>query len=300
MKRRRPVTLTIAVSMLLASCACGTPPEPSEEGEDSSAQDEIKARIKADFPNMPPDGTMLTADLTGDGQSETVTFSWLPPKSVPESDNVCTNIAAVIGGADYPLEVEPAAWLTFISCTAADVDGDGAEELLFHYWPGGAGGMGSGMVTLVKWGADGFYYLPVPRMGSESFDHLNGGQGFAAEIALRDNRMVELNCAETSYTQIFPVGDLGVSDEFVYDGKGNLTVGYAGANDPVTGTDPLFDMKVFQSGGRVYIQISQYCWVISHAGGIGIFTTTFHYEKGQYIVSAQRVVPIAEWEWNED
>ena len=133
----------------------------------------VTPQIECDFPQSPPNGTSLLADLIGDGHSEKVTFFWLPPRDMADNDNVCTSISSIVNGVEYFLEIESVSWPLFLSCTVADIDGDRAEELLFHFLLSASGGQGTTMITIVKWCPSGFFYLPVPQMGKENTDGIH-------------------------------------------------------------------------------------------------------------------------------
>ena len=300
----------LLIAALLA--ACSVPVAPSVVPSDFSGQAESPPVVPITpippVPSSPPPvasvapiasqfGDMILADMTGSGQLETVELIGMYRPGISAGDNVCPELYAVVGGVEYRLEIEPIAWLWFVSCTVFDADGDGTEELLFYFSPGGQGGHGSGIITLVKWQPDGFVYLPVPQTGHETQDQLHGGYGFAAEISLLDDHMAELACDETGFVQSFPIGSLGASEDDVYGEDGKINSDYMDNNgvDLLNGVDSLSEVRVLLIDGKPEIQIGQYGWVISHVGGVCVFVTTFSYENGNYAVSEQTVIPIDEW-----
>lgn len=232
----------------------------------------------------------IYADIHGDGTQSVIELDWeWSPTDELEGDSEWYPSILSVDGREVNVLIEAYAWVKPTYIGAADLNGDGKDELVFLNNTGGQGGYGSNLVSVFQWNGETFVPLPMPGMERNRIYEPDsiGGYGFSCDVILLDGYRVDIVCDETEFS-----GILDAEKDIVhpggygppYDDDGIVVEEYS------SGLDAICDSRLTASGT---LEIWQYAWANSHVGGIGFLVSELTWDTdGRYQVISQQFVPL--------
>jgi beta-lactamase regulating signal transducer with metallopeptidase domain len=247
-----------------------------QRGE-TGRRSELDAATFAEVEALFPEAEAVVGDLDGDGRTDRVSWDLLSRDRGTMTVNAALGNGQLVRGILEGIAPGP--------ILAADVTGDGRDEILALCDLGGAGGAGSWDLAVWTLQDGALSSLPLPAQNPEEpASGWNSGYAFAPQYV--DGFRVRVTGERLDVTYEIPeeMRDACVGNGFDADGNARFT--QSGAVDGVSAIE-----VVPGAGGAAEIRLWQYLWVYGHSDCVGYAVSTIAWDGEAFQLLEQEVLP---------
>lgn len=219
----------------------------------------------------------LEADVDGDGRLDRVRWDL--------SSRGGTLMAVFVELADGRLLRGDIEGLSPAQLEAADVTGDGRDEVIALCDLGGVGGAGSFDLAVWTLANGALERLPLPAQDPEEAA-LGWNSGYAFEPRYADGFRVRVTGERLDVTYEIPEEMRGAYVGNGFGADGNALLSQSGSADGVSAIEVAPG-----TGGAAEVRLWQYLWVYGHSDCVGYAVSTLAWDGAAFQLLQQEVVP---------